>query len=94
MESFLYVYIVLRDIRYMRNIREYYMENYPTDELGAEINPEATFTGLYTVLRISGEVYEYIGVGDSLIRERCFERLAEIAGVSYDEIYSKWVVAA
>lgn len=94
MESFLYVYIVLRDIRYMRNIREYYMENYPSDELGAEINPEATFTGLYTVLRISGEVYEYIGVGDSLIRERCFERLAEIAGVSYDEIYSKWVVAA
>lgn len=93
MESFLYVYIVLRDIRYMRNIREYYMENYPSDELGAEINPEATFTGLYTVLRISGEVYEYIGVGDSLIRERCFERLAEIAGVSYDEIYSKWVIA-
>ena len=90
----MYVYIVLRDIRYMRNIREYYMENYPTDELGIEINPEATFTGLYTVLRISGEVYEYIGVGDSLIRERCFERLAEIAGVSYDEIYSKWVVAA
>ena len=90
----MYVYIVLRDIRYMRNIREYYMENYPTDELGVEINPEATFTGLYTVLRISGEVYEYIGVGDSLIRERCFERLAEIAGVSYDEIYSKWVVAA
>jgi len=38
-------------------------------------------------------VYEYIGVGDSLIRERCFERLAEIAGVSYDEIYSKWVIA-
>ena len=90
----MYVYTVLRDIRYMKNIREYYMENYPTDELGAEINPEATFTGLYTVLRISGEVYEYIGVGDSLIRERCFERLAEIAGVSYDEIYSKWVVAA
>ena len=90
----MYVYIVLRDIRYMRNIREYYMENYPSDELGAEINPEATFTGLYTVLTISGEVYEYIGVGDSLIRERCFERLAEIAGVSYDEIYSKWVVAA
>ena len=90
----MYVYIVLRDIRYMRNIREYYMENYPSDELGVEINPEATFTGLYTVLRISGEVYEYIGVGDSLIRERCFERLAEIAGVSYDEIYSKWVVAA
>ena len=90
----MYVYIVLRDIRYMKNIREYYMENYPTDDLGVEINPEATFTGLYTVLRISGEVYEYIGVGDSLIRERCFERLAEIAGVSYDEIYSKWVVAA
>lgn len=77
----------------MNNIKEYYTTNFPTDELGLEINPQATFMDLYTVLTISGEVYEYLGVGDSLIRERCFERVAEIAGVPYDTIFSKWVMA-
>lgn len=77
----------------MNNIKEYYTTNFPTDELGLEINPQATFMDLYTVLTISGEVYEYLGVGDSLIRERCFERVAEIAGVTYDTIFSKWVMA-
>lgn len=76
----------------MKNIREYYLQNFPTDEMGIEINENATFTGLYIVLTISGDVYEYLGVGDSMIRERCFQRLSEIAGVTYNEIYSKWLL--
>lgn len=75
------------------SIKEYYMAAFPTDELGAEINPNATFKGLDFTLGEYGDVYEYIGVGDSLIRERCFEKLAEIMGVEYDVIYSKWLVA-
>jgi hypothetical protein len=31
-------------------------------------------------------VYEYIGVGDSLIRERLFEKLAEITGHEYEDL--------
>ena len=50
------------------NIREYYLTNFPTDELGAEINPTATFDGLVRVLNNYEDVYEYIGVSDSLIR--------------------------
>ena len=76
------------------NIREYYLENFPTDELGIEINPEATFEGLFYELDNYGDVYEYIGVGDSLIRERCFERLSLIMGCDYDVIYSQWMLAA
>ena len=75
-------------------IREYYLETYPTDELGIEINSEATFEGLFRELDNYGDVYEYIGVGDAIIRERCFEKLADIMNVSYDEVYSQWLLAA
>ena len=75
-------------------IREFYLEAFPTDELGIEINPKATFDGLFRVLDNYGDVYEYIGVGDSLIRERVFEKLSEIMGVTYDEVYSQWLMAA
>ena len=56
-------------------IREFYVENYPTDELGIELNETPTFAGLLNQLIVRGDVYRYIGVGDSIIRERLFERL-------------------
>ena len=78
----------------MRNMREYYLENFPTDELGTEINETATFEGLWRVLNNYEDVYEYIGVGDSVIRERVFSRLSENMGVNYDEVYSRWLMAS
>ena len=74
-------------------IREFYLATYPTDDLGTEINPHATFEGLFETLDRYRDVYEYIGVGDSIIRERCFERLAEIMDCSYDVIYDQWMMA-
>ena len=73
-------------------IREFYLENYPTDELGIEINPEANFAGLWAAIR-GNCVYEYIGVGDSIIRERVFEKFSEITGHDYDYIYNQWLEA-
>jgi hypothetical protein len=73
-------------------IREFYLENYPTDELGVEINSEATFAGLWAAIR-GNCVYEYIGVGDSIIRERVFEKFSEITGHDYDYIYNQWLEA-
>ena len=78
----------------MMTIREFYVNAFPTDELGPEINSQATFEGLFYELDNYGDVYEYIGVGDSIVRERCFERLSEIMGVTYDEVYSQWLMAA
>lgn len=77
----------------MRNIREYYMENYPTDELGVEINENATLEGLYAVLTIGGDVYEYIGVHDSMIRERLFWAVSQLTATPYNEIYTQWLMA-
>jgi hypothetical protein len=67
-------------------IKEFYLENYPTDELGIEVSPTATFGGLYQVLQDYTDVYEYIGIGDSIIRERLFEKLAEITGHDYEDL--------
>ena len=74
------------------NIREYYVEAFPTDELGDEINPSATFEVLVDVLNNYGDVYQYIGVSDSIIRERCFEKLSELTNTEYDVIYDLWLM--
>ena len=68
------------------NIKNYYLANFPTDELGLEINEEATFEGLFETLDRYRDVYDYIGVLDSIVRERIFERLCEIMGCEYDVV--------
>ena len=74
------------------NIRKFYCENYPSDELGVEINPQANFESLWIVIR-GGLFYEYIGVFDSVVRERIFERLSELTGHDYYYIYQEWLNA-
>ena len=75
----------------MMNIKEYYMDNYPTDELGLELNENATFVGLLNCLYEGNDVYEYIGEGDSLIRERLFEKLAIDTNKPYNYIWDLWL---
>jgi len=72
-------------------IREFYLEAFPTDELGVEINENITFAGLLNQLIVDGDIYGYIGVADSLVRERVFEGLAEELGTSYDYVYNLWI---
>jgi hypothetical protein len=75
------------------SILVYYVNHYPEDELGLEIKAKATFKGLNEVLDNKKDVYSYIGVEDSLVRERVFIRLAQINRVDYDVIYKKWLEA-
>lgn len=72
-------------------IREFYLDKYPTDDMGIELDEKATFAGLMNTLFIGADVYEYIGVGDSLIRERIFEKLSEEIGFSYKYIIDLWL---
>ena len=76
------------------NIREFYVKNYPTDDMGKDINPNATFDGLWNVLKTYGDVYEYLYVYDSIIRERLFEKLSIDKDVDYDVIYNQWLKSA
>jgi hypothetical protein len=70
------------------NIKQFYIENYPTDELGIELKDDTNFTGLLNELFTNNDIYGYIGVGDSIIRERLFEKLSEILNCSYDYVYN------
>ena len=72
-------------------IKEFYLKNYPTDELGIELNENSNFTGLLNELFTSNDIYGYIGVGDSIIRERLFTKLSEILNCSYDYVYNLWL---
>lgn len=71
-------------------IKNYYLDAFPNDELGKDINPDATFIGLTSALSDGDDVYDYIGVGDSIVRERVFGKLADIMGVPYNVIYKMW----
>jgi len=73
------------------NIKEFYLNEYPTDELGIELNDNITFAGLVTELFSGDDVYKYIGVYDSLVRERLFSELAKQLNTSYDYVYNLWL---
>ena len=72
-------------------IREFYVKNYPTHDLGKGINPKATFAGLLNELFVGRDVYEYLYVYDSIVRERVFEQLAEELGLGYEYVYKLWI---
>ena len=73
------------------NIKEFYLNTYPTDELGEELNENVTFNGLFNEILEGNDIYEYIGVVDSLVRERLFEELASQINETYDSVYDMWL---
>ena len=77
-----------------QEIKPWYMETYPTDDLGAELPEGETFGDALKVLTNGENFYLFLGVGDSVIRERIFEKLANIIGASYGEIYDMWLRGA
>ena len=73
-------------VSYDTSIREYYQGAFPDDELGERIT-DISFKQFYKELKAHKDVYDLVGVGDSIIRERLFNKLAEISGKDYSEIY-------
>lgn len=75
-------------------VKEWYAETYPTDDIVSHIREDLTFWGLFDALDNYKEIYAVIfkaGWEDSIVRERCFERLAEIMEIPYDEIFEQWM---
>jgi len=73
------------------NIKQYYMKQFPEDSMGKEIKEGITFLGLRNILYGDFDVYDYIGVGDSLVRERLFEQLSKDIGQDYSFVYDLWM---
>ena len=72
-------------------LKNYYRKTHPDDPEGYRIKEDSTFGGLLEAIEKHEDVYEYIGVGDSIIRESLFNRLAIVLGVDYGVIYHKWL---
>ena len=67
------------------------MKQFPEDSMGKEIKEGITFLGLRNILYGDYDVYDYIGVGDSLVRERLFEQLSKDIGQDYGFVYDLWL---
>lgn len=72
-------------------VRETYMHLYPTDELGVGVDPGVTFGDVLGAMAKGDDFYGIVKVGDSTIRERVFEMIAEASGHSYGCVYDLWV---
>ena len=72
-------------------MRSWYMKTYPQDNRGQFIDLYNTFEDLWTAIQNNEDVYNVIVEGDSLIRERLFDKLSKIKGVKYNYIYNKWL---
>ena len=73
------------------SVGSWYVFTFPTDEHGIDIKPQITFGQLNEMIEKGSDMYAEMGTADSVIRERCFEKLAEIMNVEYSGIYDKWL---
>lgn len=71
-------------------IHDWYVKEFPKDELGEEINKKLTFDILYEYLKKKKFNYDWVA-NDSVVRERVFSELARRKDVDYDHIYYLWV---
>ena len=73
------------------SVKEWYLNSFEVDNLGSEISENVTFGDVMRRLAEHNAFYECIGVGDSVIRERVFEKLAEILNVEPLTVYYQWL---
>lgn len=74
-----------------QNVKDWYKEAYPTDELCDEINSKITFKDVLDKMNKGEDIYDIMGVDDSLVRERVFDGLSQTFNIEYDVIYNKWL---
>ena len=71
-------------------IRQWYLA-YFDDDMGEEISDDASFEGLHEALQQGVDVYSYLDVFDSVIRERVFSGLSQFLDVDYKHVYDLWL---
>lgn len=72
-------------------VKEWYCVTYPDDNLGCEISSRISFLTIYNAIKSGRDIYEVMGVGDSIIRERIFDKLSIILKVDYSVLFYMWL---
>ena len=75
--------------KFSASIKKWYVKAYPTDDLGPELH--GSFAGALETMAKGGDLYEYMSVTDSLVRERLFTHLFEMLDLDYEHIYQLWL---
>lgn len=73
------------------SVAEWYANQYPDDADIMYDSNDVTFRDIIYDMVNGKDFYDIIGVGDSIVRERIFERIANIYNISYDDIYNLWL---
>ena len=75
------------------SVRDWYMAAFPTDDMGADIDPSVTFDDAIRFIERGGGdgFYDFIGVHDSLVRQRIFYEISDETGIDYDYWYTLWL---
>ena len=73
-------------------VKDWYCKEYPTDDLGKDIREDITFWDVFDCLDNYMDIYDCLGVWDSIVRERVFAKLAEIMEVDYNYIYDQYLL--
>lgn len=81
----------VEDILRTTYVKDEYVQDFPTDDLGKEINENLNYLQVFNGLLSGDDIYEMIGVEDSLIRERVLRMLAYLMGIDYQIIYYLWL---
>lgn len=71
-------------------IRPWYMAKFPSDELGAKINPTLTFSHVWSSMKKGVDYYTMLP-GDSVVRERVFDGISDAYKIPYDTVYETWL---
>ena len=75
-----------------QHIVDWYVEAYPDDaDIMYGANDDLSFSDLVFEMVNGKDFYDTLQVSDSVVRERVFERIAQIYGVDYNDVYSLWL---
>lgn len=73
-------------------IKTWYLSTYQDDKQGVNLKWNTTFEQAYNCLKSKKDFYEFTGIADSLIRERIFEKIAELYEIDYSIVYNQWLL--
>jgi hypothetical protein len=73
-------------------IQSWYLNTFLDDAEGVSLKRNITFEQAYSCLKSKDDFYEFIGVADTIIRERIFEKIAELYEIDYSVVYNQWLL--
>jgi len=73
-------------------IQSWYLNTFLDDAEGVSLKRNITFAQAYNCLVSKDDFYEFIGIADTIIRERIFEKIAELYEIDYSVVYNQWLL--